>query len=193
MRQPMLILLLALILAGVLGNYLARQFPPPSDMYVSLTGEDRSQYLGDLQVLASRLPLTILWHNARALLLIALIGIFSVGMADVGFFALPWVVLSYVAVPIAAAGDSPITFLLATVVPHGVIEIPALLLAGAAALRWHTVVIAPPPERSLSESWVIAAADYFRIFIGLVIPLLFIAAYLEAYLTPQILLRVYGN
>lgn len=193
MRQPLITLLLALLLAGVLGNYLAHQFPPPADMYVSLTGEGRNQYLGDLQVLASRLPLTIFWHNTRALLLIALIGIFSVGMADVGFFALPWIVLSYVAVPIAAAGDSPLTFLLATVVPHGVIEIPALLLAGAAALRWHTVVIAPPPERSLSESWVIAAADYFRIFIGLVIPLLFIAAYLEAYLTPQILLRVYGN
>ena len=193
MRQPLLILFLALLLAGVLGNYLSNQFPAPPDMASALTGEERSQYLGDLQVLASRLPLTIFWHNIRALLLIALIGIFSVGMADVAFFALPWVVLSYVTVPIAAAGESPVTFLLAAVAPHGVIELPALLLAGAAALRWHTVVIAPPPERSMSESWVIAAADYCRIFVGLVIPLLFISAYLEAYLTPQVLLRVYGN
>ena len=97
------------------------------------------------------------------------------------------------ALPIAAAGESPLVFILATVVPHGVVEIPALVLAAAGAIRWHTVVIAPPPERSLSESWVLAAADYFRIFIGLVIPLLFLAGLLEAYLTPQILLRVYGN
>jgi uncharacterized membrane protein SpoIIM required for sporulation/ABC-type transport system involved in multi-copper enzyme maturation permease subunit len=193
MRSPLFILLLTMLLAGVLGIYLAQLFPAPPDMAFALTGEDRAQYLGDLQVLAERLPMTIFWHNIRALLLIAFIGIFSVGMADMAFFALPWVVLSYVTVPIAAAGQNPITFLLAAVAPHGVIEMPALLLAGAAALRWHTVVIAPPPERSLSESWVIAAADYFRIFIGLVIPLLFIAAYLEAYLTPQVLFRVYGN
>jgi stage II sporulation protein M len=114
-------------------------------------------------------------------------------MADLGFFALPWAVLSYVALPMAAAGENPLLFLLATVVPHGVLEIPALLLAGAAALRWHVVVIAPPPEKSLSESWVNAAADYGRIFIGLVIPLLFLAAFLEAYLTPQVLIHFYGS
>ncbi len=190
---PSLILLLAFVLAGVLGYYLSRQFPAPSDLYTSLTGDNRDKYLADLQLVARRLPLTIFWHNVRALLLIALLGIFSVGMADMAFFALPWVVLGYVIWPMTAQAGGPATFFLAAVVPHGVVEFPALLLAAAAALRWHTVVIAPPPERSLSESWVLAAADYFRIFVGLVVPLLFIAAYLEANLTPQILLRVYGS
>ncbi len=177
----------------MLGYYLSRQFPAPSDLYTSLTGDNRDKYLADLQLVARRLPLTIFWHNVRALLLIALLGIFSVGMADMAFFALPWVVLGYVIWPMTAQAGGPATFFLAAVVPHGVVEFPALLLAAAAALRWHTVVIAPPPERSLSESWVLAAADYFRIFVGLVVPLLFIAAYLEANLTPQILLRVYGS
>jgi uncharacterized membrane protein SpoIIM required for sporulation len=45
----------------------------------------------------------------------------------------------------------------------------------------------------LSESWVIAAADYLRVFISFVVPMLLIAAFLESYLTPQILLRIYGS
>ncbi|MBP7999408.1 MAG: stage II sporulation protein M [Chloroflexi bacterium] len=193
LRAPALILGGAFGLALVLGYYMTQRYGLPKELYNSLTGENRQQYLYNLQLLANQLPFTIFWHNVRALLLIAFLGIFSIGMADIVFFALPWVVLSLVALPIAAAGESPLVFILATVVPHGVVEIPALVLAAAGAIRWHTVVIAPPPERSLSESWVLAAADYFRIFIGLVIPLLFLAGLLEAYLTPQILLRVYGN
>lgn len=193
LRQPLLIMVLTIVLCVVLGFYLTDRFPPPDDLYASLTGEGRDQYLQDLQLLAETLPMTIFWQNTRALLLTALVGIFSVGMADIGFFALPWVLLSYITIPMSSVGENPWSFLMATVIPHGVVEIPALLLAGAAALRWHTVVIAPPPERTLSESWVIAAADYLRVFIGIVMPLLLIAAFLEAYLTPQILLRIYGS
>ncbi|MCL4867436.1 MAG: stage II sporulation protein M [Anaerolineae bacterium] len=193
LRKPGLIFLLAMVFAGLLGYYMINHYPPPEQMYASLFGEERQRYLANLQLLTQQLPMTIFWHNVRALLLIALVGIFTVGMADIGFFALPWVVLTYVALPMSGIGENPFLFLLATVVPHGVVEIPALLLAGAAALRWHVVVIAPPPEKSLSESWINAAADYFRIFIGLVIPLLFLAAFLEAWVTPQVLIHFYGS
>ena len=79
-----------------------------------------------------------------------------------------------------------------TLIPHGLVEIPALLLAAAAGLRWNTVFIAPPPRITVSESWIKAAADFARVFVGLVLPLLLVAAFIEAFITPWLLVRFYG-
>ncbi len=83
--------------------------------------------------------------------------------------------------------------MLATILPHATVELPALLIIGAAALRWQATVIAPPPDRTLSEGFLLAAADFARIFIGIAIPLLLVASLVEAYVTPAVLVRVYGG
>jgi uncharacterized membrane protein SpoIIM required for sporulation len=54
-------------------------------------------------------------------------------------------------------------------------------------------MIAPPPNRTVSESWLLAGADFGRVMAGLVIPLLILAAAVEAFVTPAILLRIYGG
>ena len=90
------------------------------------------------------------------------------------------------------AGESPFQFLLGTIVPHATVELPVLLLIGAAALRWQTVTFAPPPNRSLSEIFIIRAAEFWRIFLGLGIPLLIISSLVEAYVTPLVLQMVYS-
>jgi uncharacterized membrane protein SpoIIM required for sporulation len=53
--------------------------------------------------------------------------------------------------------------------------------------------MAPPPDRTVSESWLLGAADFGRILVGLVIPLLIISALIEAHITPNILSQVYGG
>jgi uncharacterized membrane protein SpoIIM required for sporulation len=45
-----------------------------------------------------------------------------------------------------------------------------------------------PKGQSLSESWIKALAEWARLGIGLVLPLLFGAALIEVYITPRIAL-----
>ena len=106
---------------------------------------------------------------------------------------LPWGIISFIAMQFYLAGESPAQFLLGTIVPHAIFELPVLLLIGASALRWQTVTFAPLPNRSLSEMFILRAAEFWRVLFGLGIPLLLLAALVESYITPQVLRLVYGG
>lgn len=80
---------------------------------------------------------------------------------------------------------SRLGFFLCGIVPHGVIELPALVLAAAFALRVGASMVRPS-----TEGWVagvrLSLADYLRGALVFV-PMFAIAAYIEAYVTPGIL------
>jgi uncharacterized membrane protein SpoIIM required for sporulation len=192
LRLPAVALGVALVGAVLLGIFLANTYRFPPAMQADLTGEKMVANLSGLQFLTGALPVLIFFHNVRTILLLTLVGVFTFGVVGVLIFMLPWGFIGFVATQFGLAGQDPFTFLLATVAPHALIELPALLLAAAAALRWHTLVLAPPANRSLSEGFLLAAADFARVMIGLVVPLLLLAALIEAYVTPAVLFRIYG-
>ena len=134
----------------------------------------------------------IFLHNLRVIALAVLVGAFTFGVVGFLIFMLPWAFISFIAAQLSFAGADPATFLLATVVPHATIELPTLLLITAAILRWQTAVIAPAPDQTVSESWLEAAADTARLFVGVLLPLLLLAAFVEAYITPLIVFQTYG-
>jgi len=184
--------LLAVLALSVLGGLLATLlFPFPEALQAELTYERIVSNARQLQLVVGDLPTVIFFHNLRVLALAAILGLFSFGVMGVVIFMLPWAVLSYLTAQFALAGGEPLRFLVGTVLPHATLELPALLLAAAAALRWHAIIIAPPREQLISESWLLAAADFARVFIGLVIPLLLAAALVEGYITPRVLLWLY--
>jgi uncharacterized membrane protein SpoIIM required for sporulation len=191
--KPMGALLFALAGAAVLGVVLAQQFPFPKDLQTELRGQNILTNLAGLEVLIAALPLFIITQNIRAILLQTILGIFTLGVLGVLIFMLPWGLISFIAMQFYLAGENPAQFLLATVVPHAIFELPVLLLIGAAALRWQTITFAPLSNRSLSEMFIIRAAEFWRIFLGLGIPLLLLAALVESYVTPQVLRLVYGG
>jgi uncharacterized membrane protein SpoIIM required for sporulation len=193
LRYPLIILLIAMVGSVALGIYLANQFRLPPVMQTTLTRANILASLSQLTGYAADLPGFIFFHNVRALLLQSILGIFTVGVLGILVFMLPWGVIGFGAAQFSMAGENPLTFLLATVIPHATIELPALLIASAAALRWHTTVISPPPERTLSEGFIAASADFARLLVGWVIPLLLIAAFVEAYVTPAVMFRVYSG
>jgi len=88
---------------------------------------------------------------------------------------------------------SPLLFLLAFVLPHGILEIPALIIAGAAILRLGAAIASPAPGKTISEAWLGAAADWAKVMVGLVLPLLLGAAALEVLLTPRIVTWLFGG
>lgn len=186
-------LVAALLGALALGVALAFLYRLPPDMLAGYNSANIAANLDELQILINGLPLVIFGHNIRALLLMALLGVFSVGILAILIFMLPWVIVGFIAGQFHLAGANPLLFVGAAVLPHAIFELPAILLATAAALRWHLTVIAPPPDRTLGEAFIAAAAEFSRIFVGLVIPILLLAAFVEAYVTPQVLVAVYGR
>jgi len=91
---------------------------------------------------------------------------------------------------VALIGLSPLQFFAAFILPHGLFEITAAVLEGAAILRLGASVIAPPDGKTLSEGWLMALADWAKISLALVVPLLVVAALIEVFITPLVVSAV---
>jgi uncharacterized membrane protein SpoIIM required for sporulation len=85
----------------------------------------------------------------------------------------------------------PVAFL-ALVAPHGVIEIPAIVIAGAAGLSLGGVGIGAVRGRYGDDDVVVAIRRVYRVLLGLV-PLFVVAAFIEAFLTPLVASAVLGG
>jgi uncharacterized membrane protein SpoIIM required for sporulation len=190
--KPGLILTIGVIATILFSSYLARRYQLPADMQAELTGDTLLSNLAGVSSFAKILPPFIFLQNVRVILLWTLLGVFTFGVLGVLIFLLPWGVVAYIAAQFALAGQSSWQFLLGAILPHAIIEFPALLIAAAASLRWHATIISPPPNRTVSEAFLMAAGDFFRLLIGVVMPLLLIAAFIEGLVTPQVLAWVYG-
>lgn len=193
LKMPALAIAVAFIGSIILGRSLAQTYVFPPAIQAQMTGSTILDNLSFVQAIQPSLPFLIFLQNVRVVLLQAILGIFTFGVMGILVFMLPWSLLSFGAAQLTAAGQSPFLFLLATVVPHALVELPALWLVSAAALRWQIVLIAPPPNHTVSESWLAAGANFCRLLLGIAMPLLILAAFIEAIVTPLVLQRVYGG
>jgi uncharacterized membrane protein SpoIIM required for sporulation len=82
----------------------------------------------------------------------------------------------------------PVSGYLAFILPHGIIEIPAAILATAAVVQVGAVLATPIPGKTFGEVWINALAGWSRVMLGIVIPMLLIGACIEAWITPRIAL-----
>ncbi|MGD8902791.1 MAG: stage II sporulation protein M [Anaerolineae bacterium] len=191
---PVLVVVIALIGVSGLGWAYVSNFPLPQG---TLTLEELSsqgfEALSDVSLLPSLTTWGILSHNIQALLLAALAAVVSLGVLAVLMLMLPIGIVAFLAGEMAWLGFNPLTFLAAFILPHGVMEIPAAIIATAFALRIGASITAPREGLTVGEGLLAAAADFCKVFIFLVVPLLLVAAFVEANITPQIVLWVYGS
>ncbi|HVO44644.1 MAG TPA: stage II sporulation protein M [Aggregatilineales bacterium] len=128
-------------------------------------------------------------QNTRVLLAGTILGTFTFGVMGVIISMAPFGILGFLyAQPIMA--QIGLKTYLAAIIPHGLIEIPAIIIATAAALRLGAIITRPPQHKGIWDAWLGALADLFKVWIGLVIPLLIVAALVEVFITPQIVLLV---
>jgi uncharacterized membrane protein SpoIIM required for sporulation/ABC-type transport system involved in multi-copper enzyme maturation permease subunit len=132
-------------------------------------------------------------QNLRAISLATVLGLFTFGVMGVLVFMLPFVLIGYFVATAANIGLSPWIFLSAFVLPHGILEIPAIILAGAAVLRLGATLTTPARGRTMSEALLESLADWARVMVALIIPLLLAAAILEIYVTPRIAILLLGQ
>ncbi len=193
LRAPIGVVGLALLAALVFGYTQAAVYPLPL-----LAGEFRlmqgfSERLAEFGFMSPAGAAWVFLTNLRALGLASALGAFSWGVLAIGLLMAPLGLVGFFCGQVALIGVNPVLFFIAFVLPHGVLEIPAALLAGGATLRLGTSIIAPPPGKTLGESWLLALADWAKIAAGLVVPLLLAAAVLEAFVTPRVAALIFGG
>lgn len=201
-RLPLAITALLLLGAFTLGIVYAQIYALP----LSEVGMDSLQNLSDLptdsEVPGLGLPsiqffspqgvFSIWKHNILTILGATFLSIFTFGVLSALTIALPFAIIGYITGVAASAGWPLLLLVAATVVPHGILEIPAILLAGAATLRLGATLVTPAPEYTIGEALVRAFGDWARLMVALIIPLFLAAAVLEIYVTPWVLLQLIG-
>lgn len=187
MRISMGLMVLILAAAGYIGVYLSEEFAiPPGIINLDQADPEFFDQL-DMTSLISANAVFFIWlHNIRAIVIGTFLGIFSFGILGLLSLMTPIVLIAYFMVPAAVAGLPPLEFLLALVLPHGIFEIPAMLLSGAVVLKIGAGMAAPNKGESVGEGLLRSLADWAKIFIGVIIPLLFFSAVMEALVTPRV-------
>ena len=126
-------------------------------------------------------------HNVRAVGVILLAGLVSFSVLGMLVYIVNLSTVGALLGVFQLLGYSPLTLTVNGLLPHGIFEIPALILASAAVLRIGVVLVTPQMGRSLGEVVLELLADWTKIVIGLVLPLLLIASVVESYITPVLL------
>ena len=177
-----------LLIASVwLGMEQAQEFKLPPEALSFQDFQDGSlEQLQFVSLFSTSGILTIWFHNIRAIVLAMLLGLFSFGVFGLITLLLAPMLVGYLIATVAAGGLSPGLFFAAFILPHGLFEIPAILIAGAAILKMGANLATPAKGKSIGEAWLRSFANWVKIMIAVVLPLLLIAATIEALITPRI-------
>ena len=192
LRKPLLIVL-ALSLVSLVVSYMWVVENVP--VYLNLTPERVSEIrtfvtenLTNLDSLGERLPAPVLFfHNARTTIVLLLLGLVSFGTLGLTLFLGNIALIGAVLGAAHLVGYSPLLAFVVGVLPHGIFELSAVFLATAAMLRVGAQLVTPQPDKSLGEMLLISLADWFRVFTGIALPFLAIAALIEIYVTPVLI------
>jgi uncharacterized membrane protein SpoIIM required for sporulation len=192
LRQPLMIVIGLGIIAGIVSYlWVVKNVPA----YIDLTPERVDQFktfiadnLTNLDSLGERLPAPVLfYHNARTTVAFLLLGLVSFGTLGLTLFIGNIALVGGVLGAAHLVGYSPLLAFVSGILPHGIFELSAIFLATAATLKVAAELVTPQSDKSLGETLLLSLADWFRIFVGIVLPFLAIAAMIEIYITPLLI------
>ena len=169
---------------------------PPEALNMDQLGTVDAELLSQLKGMGffSALGASMVWlHNLRSVLIASFLGVFTFGVGGILLLMLPLSLIGFLAGSAGLAGIDPLSFILAFTMPHGLLEIPAMILTAAAILRVGAAFVTPAQGMSIGEAWLRAMADWARIMLALVVPLFLLAALLEMYLAPRVVMWLLGG
>ncbi len=175
------------VFAAVYGYILVSNLPlPPISGEIQGAMSELKNMVGGWGLFPAGPLFLIFWQNVRVLLLAMVLGAFSFGVLGV-FPAMASMGVVGVITGLMVQGGIPVEqFLFAFILPHGLIEIPAVILATASTLRAGAILATPSPHKTIGEVWISSLAEWAKVMVGLVLPMLFIAAAVEAWVTPRL-------
>ncbi|MBL8076681.1 MAG: stage II sporulation protein M [Anaerolineales bacterium] len=129
-------------------------------------------------------------NNTRAVFVIFLAGVVSFSVLGVLAYMLNIALIGGLFGVVQLLGIPAWPLFIGGVLPHGIFEIPALIAGSAAMLYFGVSFVTPQTGRSFGEAGIELFADWCKIFVGIVVPLMAIAAVIETYITPHILINI---
>jgi uncharacterized membrane protein SpoIIM required for sporulation/ABC-type transport system involved in multi-copper enzyme maturation permease subunit len=196
LRRPLIVLIVLAVIAAI-GSYVWVVEYLPS--HIDLTPEriDRirtlvAQNITNLDNLDQHLPAPLLfYHNARTTLVFLGLGLISFATLGITLFLVNIGLVGGILGGASLIGYSPLLMFASGILPHGIFELTAVFLAAAAMFKLGAGLVTPQTEKSLGEVLLLSLADWFRVFLGIVVPLLAIAAVIEVYITPLLFQKAF--
>jgi uncharacterized membrane protein SpoIIM required for sporulation/ABC-type transport system involved in multi-copper enzyme maturation permease subunit len=199
LRRPLTIISGLAVLAGIV-SYVWVVVEAP--VYLHLTPERLTEirnYISSNPISLSTIgdqlppPYLVFYINARTMVVTLLLGLLSFATLGLTVFIGNIALIGGVLGAAHLVGYSPWLVFAAGILPHGIFELPAIFLATAAMLKVGAQLVTPQPDKSLGETLLLSLADWLRVFVGLVVPLLAIAAVIEIYVTPVLIKLAFPN
>jgi len=153
--------------------------------------EESARGMPDLANLQDHISAPFLFlNNTRAVATIFVAGLVSFSVLGIMLYMVNIGLMGGLFALFELLGKNPWPLFTHGVLPHGIFEIPALMIGSAAVLYLGVAIVTPQVGKSMGEVILELLADWTKIFVGLVVPLLAIAAVIEAYITPNLLMSV---
>jgi uncharacterized membrane protein SpoIIM required for sporulation/ABC-type transport system involved in multi-copper enzyme maturation permease subunit len=194
-KVPILIATGVLLGAFAGGWLVARAYPVPAGLvdWQGLGDIDYARNLSAVPLLPGFDVQAIFLHNVRVVGVALLLAPLSFGSVPLLILLPAMLLVGFFAGEAGLVGLNPWVFLAAFILPHGILELPAVVLGSAFGLRLGASVMSPPEGFSISESIMLSVADLLKVFTLLVIPMLLLAAAVEVYVTPLVVMRIFGG
>ena len=169
--------------AGIVaGAILAKSYPNATESLLR-TYAEQIERLGGIESISTG---AILRNNLRILLLNPVLATLTLGLYPLIVATLPGVLLGMLAVQVDTVNPLQLLIGLLLVLPHGVFEVPAIMIGSALSMRLAWSLFRPVPSLNATENVVWAAVNVIKGYVFLVIPLIVIAAWVEVNVTGQI-------
>ncbi len=188
-RGPALMVAGTLLVGMAIGVGFANEHP------LRLPGLDMTQMAGAVSStgdIGKLTPFDIFGHNLRTVALGGLLSVFSFGVAGLVIVVMTGGSIGFFAGQAALNGLDVPQFVLAFLAPHGVLELPALVVAGTLNLWMGMCLITLPKGHSLGDGLLVALVHWVK-GAALFVPLLAVAAMLEIWVTPGVVRALYGG
>lgn len=187
-RGPLLLVFGAVVTGGFIGYGTALQNPLSLPALTMAQPADPAAMTG----MQDSISVTgIFFHNLRTVLIAGVLSLFTFGAAGLLMAVLSSAAVGFLAGQAGIAGADVPTFLFALVAPHGVLEVPAIILASALNVWLGMCLMTIPKDRTLGQGLMVAMVNWVK-GAAVFIPLLLLAAVVEAKITPLVAMTVYG-
>lgn len=191
LKTPVILVSLMMLVSAVLGFFVVDPYLHSGVLSIQALQQLRSKeqvetLTGQWSLFSGDPVVSIWWQNLRALLIGMGLGAFSMGVLGMLPAMATMVIMGGIANLLSFAGIPVEAYLVGMILPHGIVELPVVVLATAAVLQAGAVMATPTPGKTVGEVWIAGIGEWAKIMIALVIPLLLVAACVEEWITPQV-------
>jgi stage II sporulation protein M len=171
------------VLSAALGYVIPGMYPEVVDALLSGLQDKADQLTGQQPLL---MMLGIFWNNAFASLLALIFGL-AAGLFPLFFVMSNGIAIGIVLEMIVAKMGASVGILVfvAGILPHGIIELPAVLISASIGLKLGYHALLSLIKRQ--DMVTIELMSGLRIFVFWIVPMLFVAAFIETFITSLLL------